>query len=60
MKGFFLILILYLDLNQRIYVSEEGNWVAKGRYKDAIADDEEVEWLVAEGKSILHLWTVSF
>ncbi|KAK2461053.1 hypothetical protein APHAL10511_006900 [Amanita phalloides] len=41
--------------NQRIYVHEEDNWVIKGRYNDAIADDEDVEWSIADGKFALFL-----
>ncbi|KAK2463875.1 hypothetical protein APHAL10511_004106, partial [Amanita phalloides] len=37
--------------DQRIYVSEEGNWIVKGRYKDVVANDTEgVEWSIADGK----------
>jgi hypothetical protein len=60
---FFIILIFlvthnFVEFNQRIYVHEEGDWVVKGRYNDAIADDEDVEWSVADGKLALFLCAV--
>lgn len=48
-----------LEWNQRIFVSEEGDWIAKGRYREALADDEDVEWSTSQGKNILYLYAVS-
>ncbi|KAF8344692.1 hypothetical protein F5887DRAFT_1075111 [Amanita rubescens] len=41
--------------NQRIYICEEGDWVIKGRYDNAIDEDEEVEWSIVDGKHVLLL-----
>lgn len=48
-----------VELNQRIYVCEDGDWVIKGRYEDAIADEEKIEWSVVEGKHVISLCAVS-
>ena len=33
---------LLWEFNQRVYVYEEGNWSAKGRYETALEDNDEV------------------
>jgi hypothetical protein len=38
-----------LDQNYRIYVHEDGSWNVKGRFKDALEDDEEVSWVTDNG-----------
>jgi hypothetical protein len=47
-------------MDSRIYVSEEKMWAAKGRFSQAILDDDPIAWDVSrEGKYTLSLLAVS-
>jgi hypothetical protein len=41
--------------NYRIYVHEEGSWSIKGRYNDAVEDDEEITWVPGNGQLTLSI-----
>ena len=41
--------------NYRIYVHEEGSWNMKGRYKDAVEDDEDITWVTDNGQLTLSI-----
>lgn len=47
-------------MDSRIYVSEDKMWAAKGRFSQAILDDDPIAWDVSyEGKYTLSLLAVS-
>lgn len=35
-------------------------WDVKGRYNDAIADDDDVDWTFEDGKYVIRILAVSF
>ena len=41
--------------NYRVYVYEEGSWSIKGRFGDAVDDDEEVSWVTENDQLTLSL-----
>jgi hypothetical protein len=47
-----------LEFNQRVFVYEEGNWAAKGRYETALEDNDDIMWTF-DGHDMLHLCIVS-
>jgi hypothetical protein len=47
-----------LEFNQRVFVYEDGNWAAKGRYKTALEDNNDISWTFDE-LDTLHLLIVS-
>ena len=47
-----------LEYNQRVFVFEEGNWSAKGRYETALEDNDNIMWTF-DGIDKLHLLIVS-
>ena len=50
----------YLELDSRIYVLEEDTWAVKGRFLQAIQDDDPIYWVAsAKGKFSLSLLAVS-
>jgi hypothetical protein len=50
--------MLLLEFNQRVFVYEEGNWAAKGRYETALEDNDNIMWTFDEVDT-LHLLIVS-
>jgi hypothetical protein len=47
-------------LNSRIYVFEEDTWAVKGRFSQAILDDDPISWAASSnGKFSLSLLAVS-
>ena len=48
-----------LELNSRIFVYEDDTWAVKGRYENALEDDDEVMWTFDDGHDILRLLIVS-
>jgi hypothetical protein len=48
-----------LEFNQRIFVYEDGNWAAKGRYETALEDNDDVMWTFDKGLDTLHVLIVS-
>ncbi|KAG6913812.1 hypothetical protein DXG01_004140, partial [Tephrocybe rancida] len=47
--------------NHHIFLYEEGSWIAKGRYKQAIEDNEDtVEWNLDNSELTLHFLLSSF
>ena len=47
-------------MDSRIYVSEDKMWAAKGRFSQAIHDDDPIAWDVSpDGKYTLSLLAVS-
>src|SRR6266478_3356476 len=42
--------------NLRIYVHEDGSWNVRGRFKDALEDDEEVSWVTDNSQLTLAVW----
>jgi hypothetical protein len=51
----FLISIISKENNDRIYVHEDDSWSIKGRFSDALEDDEEVSWVTEKGQLTLVL-----
>ena len=50
----------FTDLDGRIYVSEDKMWAAKGRYSQAILDEDPIEWDASpDGKYTLSVLVVS-
>ena len=50
----------FSDKDSRIYVSDDKMWAAKGRFSQAILDDDPIAWDVSrEGKYTLSLLAVS-
>jgi hypothetical protein len=47
-----------LEFNQRVFVYEDGNWAAKGRYETALEDNDNIMWTFDE-LDTLHLLIVS-
>lgn len=50
---------IFLELNSRIFVYEDDTWAIKGRYDNALEDDEDVAWTFDDGHDILRLLVVS-
>ena len=49
------------DSDSRIYVSEDKMWAARGRFSQAVLDDDPIVWDVSrDGKYTLSLLAVSF
>jgi hypothetical protein len=48
-----------LELNSRIFVYEDDTWAIKGRYEDALEDNDDVTWIFDSGQDKLHLLVVS-
>lgn len=44
---------------RRIFVLEEGEWSIKGRYENALEDDDPISWVYHEGKYSLTICSVS-
>jgi hypothetical protein len=62
-KSYFLIYVqqkknnyTLLEFNQRVFVYEDGNWAAKGRYETALEDNDDILWTFDE-LNTLHLLT---
>jgi hypothetical protein len=50
----------YSESNGHVYVQEDGYWTIRGRFAQAMLDDEPVEWVKsADGKLSLPLACVS-
>ena len=50
----------FIEMDSHIYVSEGKMWAAKGRFSQAILDDDPIAWDVSrEGKYTLSLLAVS-
>ena len=50
----------FTDMDGRIYVSEDKMWAAKGRFSQAILDDDPIAWDVSpDGKYTLSVLAVS-
>ena len=50
----------FTDLDGCIYVSEDKMWAAKGRYSQAILDEDSIEWDASpDGKYTLSVLVVS-
>lgn len=50
----------YLGLDSRMYVLEEDTWSVKGRFSQAILDDDPIYWdASSKGKFSLSLLAVS-
>ena len=47
-----------LEFNQRVFVYEDSNWAAKGRYETALEDNDDISWTFDE-LDTLHLLIVS-
>lgn len=54
-----LALISLLELNSRVYVYEDDTWAIKGRYEDALEDNDDVVWMFDDGQDKLYLLIVS-
>ena len=48
-----------LELNSRIFVYEDDTWAVKGRYENALEDNDDVMWTFDDGHDILRLLIVS-
>ena len=48
----------YLELNSHIYVLEDDVWAVKGRFTQAILDDDLIQW-VASSKSKFSLFLLA-
>lgn len=51
--------ITLLELNSRIFVYEDDAWAVKGRYENALEDNDNVMWTFDDGHDILRLLIVS-
>ena len=50
----------FTEIDSRIYISEEKMWAAKGRFSQAMLDDDPIAWdLSREGKYTLSVLAVS-
>jgi hypothetical protein len=47
-----------LEFNQRVFVYKDGNWAAKGHYKTALEDNDDISWMFDE-LDTLHLLIVN-
>jgi len=45
--------------NHRIFILEDDIWDVKGRFEDALEDDEDATWSLKDGKKILEILVVS-
>jgi hypothetical protein len=46
---------MLLEQNFRIYIHEDDNWNIRGRFMDAVEDDEEVTWTPQNGQLTLSI-----
>ena len=50
----------FTEMDSRIYVSEDKMWAAKGRFSQAILDDDPIAWDTSpDGKYTLSVLAVS-
>lgn len=50
----------FTEMNSRIYVSEDKMWAAKGRFSQAILDEDPIVWDASpDGKYTLSVLVVS-
>ena len=49
---------MFLEQNQRVFVYEDNLWAVKGRFKAALADDDDVEWSTLQNQFCLRLLIV--
>ena len=47
------------EFNSRIFVYEDSTWAVKGRFENALEDDDEAMWTFDNGQDILCLLIVS-
>ena len=50
---------MLLELNSRIFIYEDNTWAVKGRYQDALEDNDDVMWTFDGGYDELYLLIVS-
>lgn len=50
---------MLLESNSRIFVYEDETWAVKGRYENALEDNDDAMWTFDEGFDILRLLIVS-
>ena len=50
---------ILLELNSRIFVHEDGTWAVKGRFENALEDDEDVTWTFDDGHDTLRVLIIS-
>lgn len=55
----FISIIIFLENNPRIFFYEKDAWVVKGRYNQAVEDNNEVVWDFVEGQDVLTVLIVS-
>jgi hypothetical protein len=48
-----------LEFNQRVFVYEDDTWAAKGRYENALEDNDHALWSFDNGQDTLHMLIVS-
>jgi hypothetical protein len=48
-----------LELNSRVFVYEDDTWAVKGRYENALEDNDHAMWTFNEGYDILRILIVS-
>jgi hypothetical protein len=48
-----------LECNSRIFIYEDDTWAIKGRYEDALEDNDDVTWTFDDGHDKLYLLIVS-
>ena len=54
-----LIFYTFIELNSRIFVYEDDTWAVKGRYENALEDNDHAMWTFDGGQDILCLLIVS-
>jgi hypothetical protein len=50
---------MFLEQNQRVFVYEDNIWAVKGHFEAALADNDEIVWLVFQDQFLLRLLIVS-
>ena len=53
------LFIMLLELNSRVFVYEDDTWAVKGRYENALEDNDDAMWMFDKGFDVLHLLIVS-
>ena len=53
------IYLFFLELNQRIFVYDDDQWMIKVRYQMALEDDEDITWTYENGQDLARILIVS-
>ena len=58
--SYYHFILFCLELNQRIFVYDDDEWMIKGRYETAVEDNEDLTWTYENGQDLVRILIVKF